>query len=62
MRFRLVVTCVAVLLAALPSASHVGAQGFCFESAVNYRAGSGPLSVFAVDLDGGNDVGMWPPE
>jgi len=55
MRFRSVVTCVAVFVAVLLSVAHASAQNFCFKTAVNYAAGGGPRSVFATDLDGDHD-------
>ena len=58
MRFRLVVICVAVLVAALLPVAHAGAQGFCFNAPVNYVAGPAPCSVFATDLDGDGDVDL----
>ena len=47
-----------VLLVVTLSASHVSAQGFCFENAVNYAAGDGPGSVLAADLDRDNDADL----
>jgi hypothetical protein len=44
-----------VISCSVLSGSHAGAQGFCFSAAVNYAAGDGPYSVFAVDLDGDGD-------
>jgi hypothetical protein len=40
MQFRLVVTCVAVLVVALLSTSCTSAQGLSFEDAVNYAVGA----------------------
>lgn len=38
--------------------SRAGAQGFCFSTAVDYAVGSYPYGIFAVDLDGDNDVDL----
>jgi len=52
MRFRLIVTCVAVFVVGMLPVSHASAQGFCFNTAVNYATGTQPYSVFAADLNG----------
>lgn len=53
-RFGLLLQTVFLFLLA-PSAQ---AQGLCFNPAVNFPAGDAPISVFAADLDGDNDLDL----
>ncbi len=57
-RLRQFITVGCLALVAVSSTSGKAADSLCFQTAVSYAAGDGPLSVFAADFDGDSDLDL----